>query len=212
MARVGAYGVIPARAMIAPGTRIRGKSGMQAVRSGQGGLRQQASLRSKRGSARLGVERGRSMRAAPATRSGSPGFRGWPRWPRSSPAWAAPAAHADERNEPAAVTTAGAAAGEPDGASQDRSVRGGVVRRDLARPCEAAGPRRGASRSADSNEDQFLDPDDRLRAERRRDRSRCHRGAVGHRGRLLPLSRQVPVPRRGRVPCLARRSRLPRGG
>ena len=131
---------------------------MHAVRSGQGGLRRQLGLRSERGLARFGGERGRSVRAAPAATV---------RFARLS--WlallaafiaclASPAAHADERNEPAAITTVGVAAGEPAGESGTAPSGAASFAETSPALAKLLGLGEGIA-IGDSNEDQFLDPD-----------------------------------------------------
>ena len=96
------------------------------------------------------------------------------------------------------------------GGRRGRGARTGRAGEDLARAVEAAGPRRRHHHRR-FQRGRVPRPRRRLRAERRRVRTRRHRGALGHRGGLLPLPGQVPVPCRGRIRCLARRSRLPEG-
>ena len=116
------------------------------------------SLRSERGLARLGGERGRSVRAAPAA---TVRFTRLP-WLAALVAfvagWAVPAIHADERDEPAAVTTAGATAGEPAGASQTAPSGTASFAETSPALAKLLGLGEGIA-IGDSNEDQFLDPD-----------------------------------------------------
>ena len=72
--------------------------------------------------------------------------------------WAAPAPHADERNEPAAVTTAGAVAGEPADASQTAPSAAASFAETSPALAKLLGLGEGIA-IGDSNEDQFLDPD-----------------------------------------------------
>ena len=96
------------------------------------------------------------------------------------------------------------------GGRRGRGARAGGAGEDLARAVEAAGPRRRHHHRR-FQRGRVPRPRRRLRAERRRVRTRCHRGALGHRAGLLPLPGQVPVPCRGRIRRLARRSRFPEG-
>ena len=72
--------------------------------------------------------------------------------------WAAPATHADERNEPAAITTAGAAAGKPAGASETAPSGAASFAETSPALAKLLGLGEGIA-IGDSNEDQFLDPD-----------------------------------------------------
>ena len=116
------------------------------------------SLRSERGLARLGGERGRSVPAAPAA---TVRFARIP-WLAALAAfiacWAAPATHADERSEPAAITTAGAAAGEPARASQTAPSGAASFAETSPALAKLLGLGEGIA-IGDSNEDQFLDPE-----------------------------------------------------
>ena len=140
---------------------------MHAVRSGQGGLRHQSSLRSKRGLSslrskrgltRLGGERGRSVRAAPAATVRLARFSWLAALVASIACWAAPVAHADERNEPAAVTTVGAAAGGPAGASEGAPSGAASFAETSPALAKLLGLGDGIAIGG-SNEDRFLDPD-----------------------------------------------------
>ena len=116
------------------------------------------SLRSERGLARLGVERGRSMRAAPAATVRLARLSWLAALVAFAVCWAAPAAHADERNEPAAITTAGAAAVESAGASQTAPSGAASFAETSPALAKLLGLGEGIA-IGDSNEDQFLDPE-----------------------------------------------------
>ena len=136
----------------------RKSAGLRKFHTSLRSKRSLMSLRSERGLARLRGERGRSMRAAPAVTVRLARFPWLVALVAFAVCWAAPVAHADERNEPAAVTTAGAAVGEPAGASQTAPSGAASFAETSPALAKLLGLGEGIAIGG-SNEDQFLDPD-----------------------------------------------------
>ena len=112
-------------------------------------------MRSERGVTSLGGRRNRAARAAAVRLARF----AWPAVLAAFAAcWAAPATHADERDDPAAITPAVAAAGQPAGASE--TAPSGAA--SFAETSPALAKLLGLGDGiviGDSNEDDFLDPE-----------------------------------------------------
>ena len=135
-------------------TSLRSTRGLTSLRS-TGRL---TSLRSERGVTSLGGSRNRAVRAA---RAAAVRFArlAWPAVLAAFAAcWAAPATHADERDDSVAITPAVAAAGQPAGASE--TAPSGAA--SFAKTSPALAKLLGLGDGiviGDSNEDDFLDPE-----------------------------------------------------